>query len=487
VAGAFLRGRQRQLRGRLACWENPGSERAVASARTHRSRNRPAATLPAEALKTPDGVRVTAISPLPGPFGGQARTVVYFATTSEGSKIKGLRQEGGSHGKRVVLMPDDRSSLLSGSLSDLLASRGLQIPMRDDISMSWRRSEQAGLDPQHLHISHLGDVDPEALLLRASRPVVDQLLNDLGTVQMSVVISDHRAQVLDRRETSRRLAARLESVELVPGAVFAEKEIGTNGIGSVLAAGRSILVEGAEHFQDAFVGTACAGAPIGDPKSGRILGVIDLTCQASDAHPLMLAMAARAARLIEQRLIDVESLREKLVLQQFLQKQRRARGPVVFLDTKTMLSNAAASRLVYPADELVLRENARWIVSEGLSGFQEIALGTDRRVSVRCETVLDGSDFVGIMLELRAAPTPELGLPDSTADPIRRWANLTSTERHVVEFVIDGFTNKQIAKHLFISAYTVDSHIRSIFKKLGVRSRVELTRVATGPQRLGQG
>jgi sigma-54 dependent transcriptional regulator, acetoin dehydrogenase operon transcriptional activator AcoR len=383
-------------------------------------------------------------------------------------------------------MPDDRSFLMSGSLSNLLQSRGLRIPMRDDISMSWRRSEQAGLDPQHLHIPHIGDVDPEAVLLRAARPVVDQLLNDLGTVQMSVVLGDNRAQVLDRRETSRMLTTSLESVELVPGAVFAEEEIGTNGIGSALAAGRSILVEGSEHFKDAFVGTACAGAPILDPKSGRILGVIDLTCEASNAHPLMLAMATRAARLIEQRLIDVASLREKLVLQQFLQKQRRARGPVVFLDTRTMLSNAAASRLVEPGDELVLRENARWIVSEGISGFQEISLGTDRRVSVRCETVLDGGDPVGTMLELRPAATPELGLPDSKADPTGRWADLTSTERHVVEFVIDGFTNKQIAQHLFMSAYTVDSHIRSIFKKLGVRSRLELTRMALGPQRLAQ-
>jgi sigma-54 dependent transcriptional regulator, acetoin dehydrogenase operon transcriptional activator AcoR len=379
-------------------------------------------------------------------------------------------------------MHDDRSSQLRVSVLNLIESRGLRAPLREEIRISWRRSEAAGLDPQHLQIPHIGDVDPEALLLRVSRPVVDQLLDDLGTVNMSVVITDNRAQVLDRRESDRTLTSHLESIELLPGSVFAEESIGTNGIGSALAEGKSFLVEGPEHFSDAFTGTACAAVPILNPKSGRILGVIDLTCQAPDAHPLMLPLALRAAREIEQRLLDESSLREKLVLQKFLQKQRRVRGPVVFLDARSMLSNAAADRLVHSADEVLLRENAQRIMSGGRSGFQEITLSTGRRVLVRYEKVLDGGDPIGVMLELRAAPTPELGFVDSRIDPIPRWASLTNTEQKVVEFAVDGFTNKEIAERLFMSPHTVDSHLRSIFRKLGVRSRVELTRVVLSPQ-----
>jgi DNA-binding NarL/FixJ family response regulator len=59
---------------------------------------------------------------------------------------------------------------------------------------------------------------------------------------------------------------------------------------------------------------------------------------------------------------------------------------------------------------------------------------------------------------------------------------LTGAEQGVAELVVDGFTNQQIAERLFISAYTVDSHLRSIFKKLGVSSRLELTRVALALQ-----
>jgi len=102
-------------------------------------------------------------------------------------------------------------------------------------------------------------------------------------------------------------------------------------------------------------------------------------------------------------------------------------------------------------------------------------------VLVRCEKVLEGRDPIGVMLELRAAQTPGFGLPDRTIDPTPRWADLTNTERNVVEFVLEGFTNRQVAERMFVSRYTVDYHLRSIFKKLGVSSRVELSRVAPRP------
>jgi len=379
-------------------------------------------------------------------------------------------------------VPNVDSSLLTRPLSDLVESRGLRSSPREQISISWRRSNDAGLDPQHHHVPWIDKVDPQALLLRVSRPVVDELVNDLGTVKMTVVVADSHAQVLDRRETDRALTAPLDSLEFAPGFVFAEESVGTNGVGSAIAECKSFLVEGSEHFSDVFTGFACAGAPILNPKSGRILGVLDLTCPAPDAHPLMLPTALRVARMIEQRLIDESSVREKLVLQQFLRKQRRVRGPVVFVGPRSMLSNAAASRFLDPADEELLRDDAQRIVSEGRLGFQEITLSTGRRLFIRCEKVLDGGDPIGIMLELRAAANPEVGLDDFTIHPSPQRAGLTEAEQGVAELAVDGFTNKQIAERLFISAYTVDSHLRSIFKKFGVSSRLELTRVVLALQ-----
>jgi DNA-binding CsgD family transcriptional regulator len=54
------------------------------------------------------------------------------------------------------------------------------------------------------------------------------------------------------------------------------------------------------------------------------------------------------------------------------------------------------------------------------------------------------------------------------------WQLLTSAEREIAELVCTGLTNKQIGGTLYCSPYTVDSHLRAIYRKLGVTSRAAL-------------
>jgi DNA-binding NarL/FixJ family response regulator len=53
---------------------------------------------------------------------------------------------------------------------------------------------------------------------------------------------------------------------------------------------------------------------------------------------------------------------------------------------------------------------------------------------------------------------------------------LTERERQVVLLVVDRMTNAQIAAELFLSQKTVETHLRNIFNKLGVTTRVALAR-----------
>jgi DNA-binding CsgD family transcriptional regulator len=57
------------------------------------------------------------------------------------------------------------------------------------------------------------------------------------------------------------------------------------------------------------------------------------------------------------------------------------------------------------------------------------------------------------------------------------WASLTDTEREVANLVAEGLTNREVAGKLFLSRHTVDFHLRQIFRKLDIASRVGVVHV----------
>ncbi|MFD7168149.1 helix-turn-helix transcriptional regulator [Streptomyces violascens] len=54
------------------------------------------------------------------------------------------------------------------------------------------------------------------------------------------------------------------------------------------------------------------------------------------------------------------------------------------------------------------------------------------------------------------------------------FGDLTDQQEHIVRLVADGLTNQQIADQTFVTSHTVNFHLRRIFRKIGVNSRVEL-------------
>jgi len=63
------------------------------------------------------------------------------------------------------------------------------------------------------------------------------------------------------------------------------------------------------------------------------------------------------------------------------------------------------------------------------------------------------------------------------ARPVAGWESLTDTEQAVAGLVAQGLSNGQIGGRMYISTHTVAHHLRQAFRKLGIASRVELTRI----------
>jgi DNA-binding CsgD family transcriptional regulator len=62
--------------------------------------------------------------------------------------------------------------------------------------------------------------------------------------------------------------------------------------------------------------------------------------------------------------------------------------------------------------------------------------------------------------------------------PAFGWDSLTQSERRVADLVAQGLSNREVARQMFLSSHTVAFHLRHVFCKLGVSSRVQLARMA---------
>ena len=98
-----------------------------------------------------------------------------------------------------------------------------------------------------------------------------------------------------------RLAA-ANSMNFAVGALWSESGAGTNAIGTALAADHAVQVFAAEHFNEVVQAWTCAAAPVHDPDTGRVLGVIDLTSRMSTVHPHSFAVAVATAGAVEAHL-----------------------------------------------------------------------------------------------------------------------------------------------------------------------------------------
>jgi DNA-binding CsgD family transcriptional regulator len=107
------------------------------------------------------------------------------------------------------------------------------------------------------------------------------------------------------------------------------------------------------------------------------------------------------------------------------------------------------------------RNDAVDVLSRALALYTELGATWDAR------RVRSGLRELGVRRRLVAAEPETDG-----------WAALTTSELTVAQLVAEGMTNREVAERLFVSPHTVSSHLRHVFSKLGINSRVELARLA---------
>ncbi len=195
---------------------------------------------------------------------------------------------------------------------------GLAAPsqVRPLVSRSWQRVLAIGLDPTHANAR-----DPlpwsEVESRRHRSPlalVIDEIRSVLTSVaeasRFIVVVTDADGTIL-WREGSPGVLRKADGLGFTEGALWAEDHVGTNAIGTALAEQAPVQLFSAEHFEEGQHPWYCTAAPVHDPRTGALLGVVDVSGPALTLHPALIALVDTATRLAEARLwhLHEQSLR----------------------------------------------------------------------------------------------------------------------------------------------------------------------------------
>ena len=177
---------------------------------------------------------------------------------------------------------------------------------------SWQRSLALGINPDRHSPIHRHDVS-EARQLRAGHrlatvmPALSQLLADETTDgRHLLVVTDHVGEVLWRIGSPHALR-QADSAEFAEGADWSESGVGTNAISEALLNGTPAQVFSAEHLLRAHHDWVCTAAPIRDPFTGDVLGVLDVSGPIESLTPDSMRMVRCGVRLAEEMLRSAET------------------------------------------------------------------------------------------------------------------------------------------------------------------------------------
>lgn len=141
------------------------------------------------------------------------------------------------------------------------------------------------------------------------------------------------------------------------------------------------------------------------------------------------------------------------------------------------------------AVQLLRRSPRPFMLAAALTDHGAALTRTDRRAEARPVLTEAVSIFTGLRAAVAQAQVQAMldelsgpvAAPRRPADrPVVGWGALTDAEAVVAQLVVEGLTNRSAAERLGVSVNTVATHVRSIFAKMDVRSRVQLVNAMRG-------
>lgn len=209
-----------------------------------------------------------------------------------------------------LLIERAHEELLAGNLDD----RRLQ-EVRPLVRESWERSWRGRVGPEGAPPIELISDELEAYRLAhplaSAMEMIRALLlpgesDDTGVI---IAVGDQAGRLL-WIEGDSQLRSLTDGMGFVAGANWSEDAVGTSAPGTALALGQSVQIRGAEHYNRLVHPWSCTAAPVRDPETQRVLGVIDITGGPDVVSPQARLLVDATARAVESELM-VARLRKR--------------------------------------------------------------------------------------------------------------------------------------------------------------------------------
>lgn len=222
----------------------------------------------------------------------------------------------------------------------------LKIELRPDLLESWERTKSALPDALKISYAPLATISADFTILELLRLPLNRFAETIEDTGLALLLSDQNGRILGRWCSNYSILKVLDKVGTSEGASLAEGHVGTNGVGTIIQNNKPFLVQGSEHVADLYSSSSCAGAPVWHPITGKLLGVVTLTCSLNQQGELLMPLLKSIIAQCEIHLMNVTELKSTSTFNNFLDLNQVFAGPMVAFGPHDMrIQNTKADKL----------------------------------------------------------------------------------------------------------------------------------------------
>jgi hypothetical protein len=356
----------------------------------------------------------------------------------------------------------------------VLGGRHARARPRAVVARSWSRALRIGLDPDGANARDPLAPDEVERRRRESplRLIIDELAQVIQHVAL-LVVTDADGVIL-WRVGGPAVLRRADGLGFAEGATWTESTVGTNAIGTALVEAAPVQLFSAEHFEQAQHAWYCSAHPIHDPRTGELLGIVDVSGPALTLHPAIAALVETGVRLAESQLWRHHAARLERLRRSAEHIVGTATGPLLVVDDHGWVAHnagvAARDRIAVPRADTALA-----VPGLGLCLPERLAEGWIVRPAGPAQGIRARMDRTGPAV-----------LSVTGADTLWR-APLTRRHAEILSLLHAAGATGLSAGRLSLALYGDDAHVVTVRAEISRLRRAIGALVATNPYRLAAG